>query len=552
MAGRGSPVPYSKRGRFGLGSPGSASGRGGRGPSFTMQSNPMQTNRGPGIPTVPRQSTEHVTAVDSLAAAGGVSSPPAPTSAAASSPAKRDSSVPIAPITPPPPPPGQPSSSVRPLSVTRKPFNNFDDDDDDASGTDAWKDRDSIDMHDIYGKKEYEDDSEEEEEEKDRDENDDLRAFSSRGNYIENVLLNDDIPEENSTRDAEEEDEDVAKGSFGARRRTCTPSERLAIELLTKDDDDDDEDRNTTTSKRISRPGSRRMASTKNSMRDTISHARRVSLFDTKQLGKMKMSVKELHLMRLCFDLLCWHMFWILYSLLIVAEMWLSTYNPYNYPSVRTTQEVILCVSFFMHSIQMLGHLYHHKIEVQSKLKGTKISYWESARSFKWNTPLILETYCLIIGMVFIWEHPGISLLRLFRTFRLLFYHDGKDGLPIAVLEPLVSTLSCITGRDYVILMMKVLKFASTSLQNMGREMFYLTAKSKGGFILVFMMLYSSFVIGITFWIEMFNTSTDASRDLCSGMYQCIFTMIGFLFSMVMVLISPTVFSFRIPVSLSS
>jgi hypothetical protein len=254
--------------------------------------------------------------------------------------------------------------------------------------------------------------------------------------------------------------------------------------------------------------------------------APRVSLFDTTQVVKLGQTLKQGQFLRFCYHMLCWHVFWFIYSLLIFVEPILAYYNPYEYPKAYTAQMVIIVVNIPLLFIQLMGHLYYHKTVVQMKQNNMKITYWVAFKSMHWNTPLMLEVVCISTGVIFIWRYPGVALLRLFRAFRTLFYHDGKDGLPKTVLDPMVAMMACVVGEPYVLLVMKVLKFASYSIQNMGREIFYLTAKSKGGFILLLMMLFSAYVLGVTFWVALAAADSANETTLCNSALSCVFTMV--------------------------
>ena len=259
---------------------------------------------------------------------------------------------------------------------------------------------------------------------------------------------------------------------------------------------------------------------------DTKSKApvRRVSYIDKQHVYKLQQAIKELQFLRFCYYMLCWHVYWLFYTLLIIAEPVLASYNPYAYPGTYLAQQIILIINALLVGISLAGHLYYHKTVIQMKQNNLKISYWTAFKTMHWNTPIVLEVTCIVTGLIFIWSYPGIALLRLFRVFRTLFYHDGKDGLPKSVLDPLTGMLSCVIGEFYVLLLMRVLKFASYSLQNMGREIFALTNKSKGGFILLFMMLFSAYVLGTVFWIVLLPEGTD--NELCNSLHSCVFTMI--------------------------
>ncbi len=102
-------------------------------------------------------------------------------------------------------------------------------------------------------------------------------------------------------------------------------------------------------------------------------------------------------------------------------------------------------------------------------------------------------------------------------------YHE----LPSDVLETLKNVLSYGLGRELVDLMFRVMKFATRSLSHLGQEMLFLTKKSRGGFILMFMLFYIAYVLGATMWIE---TAHSNLGDFCLTLGSCTYTMIRLTF----------------------
>ena len=112
--------------------------------------------------------------------------------------------------------------------------------------------------------------------------------------------------------------------------------------------------------------------------------------------------------------------------------------------------------------------------------------------------------------------------------FRLLWFHE----LPKEVLTPLKSLLGKIFflfgGLDFAELIFKVMKYATVTLSHLGQEMLCLTKKSRGGFILMFMLFYIAYVLGTTLWIE--TEKTALGNDFCVDILSCTYTMIRLTF----------------------
>jgi len=79
-----------------------------------------------------------------------------------------------------------------------------------------------------------------------------------------------------------------------------------------------------------------------------------------------------------------------------------------------------------------------------------------------------------------------------------------------------------------VILLMNVSKFASQCLANMSQEMFFLTKRTRGGFILMFLLAYSAYVLGACMWIEQYEHAEEAFAPdgSCTTLGNCVFTML--------------------------
>ena len=140
---------------------------------------------------------------------------------------------------------------------------------------------------------------------------------------------------------------------------------------------------------------------------------------------------------------------------------------------------------------------------------------------------VMIEVLCLLCGWVFIWWRPGVAVLRCFRTLRILFYNDLPNDKPVfdneskqhqagprrLVRRGLAMIFGCLFleiffDKDLPFsvklarLIFKVMKFTSYTLEHLAEEMFYLTSSTKGGFVLMVMLFYSMFVLGLVSWID--------------------------------------------------
>ena len=93
---------------------------------------------------------------------------------------------------------------------------------------------------------------------------------------------------------------------------------------------------------------------------------------------------------------------------------------------------------------------------------------------------------------------------------------------------------------ETVDLALKVMEFASRTLESMGQEMFYLSRKTRGGFILVFIMFYSAYILGAVLFVskesykqrdgvDIGDTSED-STDFCYSLPSCVYIMVRLTF----------------------
>jgi len=160
-------------------------------------------------------------------------------------------------------------------------------------------------------------------------------------------------------------------------------------------------------------------------------------------------------------------------------------------------------ISSILFMIQYFGSLYLVKKTLQEERSG-HVTHLEVYKSYTMTPPFYLEIACFGCGWLFIWQFPGIASLRCFRFLRIFWYWD----LPEPILAPIKGFFSYFGGDETVELSLKVMEFASRTLESMGQEMFYLSKKTRGGFILVFIMFFSSYILGVVLYI-----STEYTED---------------------------------------
>lgn len=259
-----------------------------------------------------------------------------------------------------------------------------------------------------------------------------------------------------------------------------------------------------------------------------------------KRLTLVASDIKRGNLWKACYDLTVSPLFWILVTALIFAEPSICSYDPYEYQHVITASWIIILVSTVLLIIQLGAKTYvldekniiNKAKELHTRHKGGTIAEEEITATNKYITlgrlilsgSFVLELACLTIGWAFIFYRPGLAALRCFRLFRVLWYHE----LPPQILEPLKRTLACVLGRNLVDLILKVMKYATVTLSHLGQEMVFLTKKSRGGLMLMILLLYIAYVLGATLWVE--TRQSDLGNDFCTTIGSCTYTMIRLTF----------------------
>ena len=250
----------------------------------------------------------------------------------------------------------------------------------------------------------------------------------------------------------------------------------------------------------------------------------------TQQVKNIFEDMRKMKFFRLCYTITSWHIYWLIYTFIIIIEPFLISQNPYRYPGMWRAQQVLLLLSSILFGIQYFGSLYLVKKMLQEERSG-HVTHWEMWKTSTLSPPFYLEIACFACGWVFIWQFPGIASLRCFRFLRIFWYYD----LPEPILGPVKTFFAYFAGLETVELSLKVMEFASRTLESMGQEMFYLSKKTRGGFILVFIMFFSSYILGVVLFIsteysEDYEGMADVPSEVCYSVPSCMYIMVRLTF----------------------
>lgn len=237
--------------------------------------------------------------------------------------------------------------------------------------------------------------------------------------------------------------------------------------------------------------------------------------------------------------------YWVFHTFLIVLEPIICSFDPTKTPN-WIAQIVIIFVSATSLLVQidvLVRRVSKDLAELPSSQPRSPTSSnhsLDAAIAFKEHflkqkecKGLIIEVMCLLCGMVFVWWRPGVAVLRCFRVFRILFYNDLPHHPKILVkrmMRLLIALVFFTTPKQAsksTDLVFKLLKFTSYTMENMAQEMFYLTKKTRGGFILMLMLFYSGFILGLVAWVD-YGTPLDAAsknvyeHSLCHSASTCL------------------------------
>ena len=263
---------------------------------------------------------------------------------------------------------------------------------------------------------------------------------------------------------------------------------------------------------------------------------------------------------RFSYDLYCQSFFWAFVTIFCIAEPVLcSIRKPGAGVGVNYGMQcLVLALSTAMLIFQICANIFmlenyedswrkritsFEQKQQDKKQQGTQKPSWSYADSaiFQLHLPMVfevtttgalfLESVCIAGGWFFIYYRPGISSLRCFRVLRILYFHQ----LPRSTIYSIEGLWYCspFKGVEFQ-LVEKACKFASQSLSNLTQEMFFLTHKTRGGFILMFLLFYTAFVVGMSVYHEVWDDITVVpdpnSRTGCNSVFLCTIIMLRLTF----------------------
>lgn len=243
--------------------------------------------------------------------------------------------------------------------------------------------------------------------------------------------------------------------------------------------------------------------------------------------------------------------YWALHTALIIVEPILCSRDTPDRPGVRISEIIIMAVSTLLLLVQVILLSKRTWTALRANRRWSSISAGGNAVMLRnyievmltndhvsLQTPgVLIEVACLLCGWVFIFPRPGVAVLRCFRVFRMLFYYeDLPSGVRKSIDEILGSTFSyrdiimSRTDADILVqLCYKVMYFGGFTLKQMAREMFMLDRKTRGGFILVVILFYSGWVLGIASWIDVGLDAADVEMEgtestavNCNDVHSCL------------------------------
>ena len=141
----------------------------------------------------------------------------------------------------------------------------------------------------------------------------------------------------------------------------------------------------------------------------------------------------------------------------------------------------------------------------------------------------VIDFACLAVGLFSFKTNPGISALRCFRVLRILWLHK----VPVVIdsfsrlahfIEPVMRSAPVLRVRAF-----KVMLFSELSFKAMTAELFFLTKDSRGGFLLIATLFYTTYVLGAVFWLEHPN-GPESDGITCQSISHCQYTMLRLTF----------------------
>mmetsp|Transcript_13341 Transcript_13341/g.18290 ORF Transcript_13341/g.18290 Transcript_13341/m.18290 type:complete len:806 (+) Transcript_13341:13-2430(+) len=240
-----------------------------------------------------------------------------------------------------------------------------------------------------------------------------------------------------------------------------------------------------------------------------------------------------LHIKNICQWFTSHGFFWFIVAFCAIAEPILCSKRPEG--NYLLAQKIVLSISTVCFMIQLIGVAsteWESILSVEanpgmilpySELVIQKMNHMTLLKIFIFFTAegeYILEFGCLSMGWIFLFNNPGIAVLRCFRVFRLLWFYDLK-----VFKDAVHYCFDRFVGKDFVRRVFNIFKFAVKSLSALGNEMFRLTNATRGGLLLMAVFFYSAYVVGAALWVE-----TGAPDNNCASLGDCMYTMMRLTF----------------------
>jgi len=138
-----------------------------------------------------------------------------------------------------------------------------------------------------------------------------------------------------------------------------------------------------------------------------------------------------------------------------------------------------------------------------------------------------MDFVCILNGWIFIFERPGVAAMRCFRVLRLLWLHKFPVVFISAkcIVEAFVNITGFESARDILGYGFDVMEFAELALRALTAELFFLSEHTRGGFLLMSLLFYASYIMGAVMWQE-FPGGDPGNNEPCATLAECHFTMI--------------------------
>jgi hypothetical protein len=176
--------------------------------------------------------------------------------------------------------------------------------------------------------------------------------------------------------------------------------------------------------------------------------------------------------------------------------------------SAYTAQKVVLGISTLLFFIGLLM-----TISVMKSTDTERVETVGAKLAASFDSEVVIEVICLLIGWTCIFEAPGIAALRCFRVFRLLWYfelfaHEHNEDEYDPTEHPLTISKACQLCLEY--------------LEKVGVELF--TEASKGGMIIIGLYFYVTYIMAVVSWNVEGSLDTTEGHS-CSSVRSCFLTM---------------------------